>query len=75
MAAAGAATSSAADAQDVAVRLQKALENLLVHGKLGHLGRELLPEGMSTDGTHEGNNDPTLKCVSSGDTGLTLSLL
>lgn len=55
------------------MKLQKALERLL--GKAGpRLGRELLL-GMGTDGTHEGNNNPALKCVGSGDTGLTLSLL
>lgn len=71
----GAATSSPAEPQDVAVRQQKGLEILLLHGKAGaRLGRELLL-GMGTDETHEGNNNPALKCVGSGDTGLTLSLL
>lgn len=75
MAAAGAAMSSPAEPQDAAVRWQKGLESLLLRGMAGtHLGRELLL-AMSTDETHEGNNNPALKCVGSGDTGLTLSLL
>lgn len=79
--AAGAATSSPADPQDAPVSLQKGLESLLLHGKAG-TGKSKhgkfgqgAPLGMGTDETHEGNNNPTLKCVSSGDMGFTLSLV
>lgn len=71
----GQLSSPPADSHGGPVRLQKGLESLLLHGGSGaRLGRELLL-GMGTAETHEGNNNPTLKCVGSGDTDLTLSLV